>query len=689
MKQSWLDDRSWAECGLPVGVQIGVATFGILALELALIRWLPGQVRIFAYFNNLTLISAFLGMGLGVALGKRRPGLVHAVLPMLAAYSLVLCNSVSLGLVHINFPDASVSLWGQEGVRAGAGLIAFAALLFGCILIFVAAGAPVGYLFSQMPTLKAYSSDLAGSLLGVLCMTASTALHAPPPVWLALGSVPFLILSRRFLSQIALVITIIAGVVSIEGAIFSAYNRIDLQARDGSLMLMVNSDFHQLLYDLSDASVSQDTDASRQLNLFRQVYDIPFELVDKRGSALVVGAGTGNDVQAALRNGMQSVTSVDIDEMIIEIGKNRHPEHPYSDPRTHPVVNDARAFISQYHGEPFDVVCYGLLDSHAMFAAMSSLRLDNYVYSLQGFRRSWHNVAPDGVMCVSFSCYGGNWISDRLFWTLKEATGVTPIIVNHNMQFGRTFIMAKHPEALHLEKIGFPILREPEQPLSKVRLATDDWPFLYIRPGVFPWGYVVVLGGILLTALVATPVAYGPKTLGRAFDAPLFFMGAAFLLLETRGITSLALLCGSTWIVNSAIFTAVLLLVWMANFLVMQFSLVNPKPWLVPLLASVVLVWLFNPESLIAYSLPVRAVLGGLVLALPIGFAGVIVSTLLGRSANPSASLGSNLLGSVLGGCLEYSSMLFGLKWLALMALGLYALAAILILSRKTDSGTP
>lgn len=687
MKSSWLEDRTWAESGLPVPLQIGLATFGILALELALIRWLPGQVRIFAYFNNLTLISAFLGMGLGVALGKRRPGLVHAVLPLLAVYSVILCNSVRLGLVHINFPDASVSLWGTEGARAGVGLLAFASLLIGCVLVFVAAGAPVGYLFSRVPTLKAYSADLLGSLLGVLCMTLSTALHAPPPVWLALGTIPFAILSRRLFSQIGLAVVILAGVVSIEGARFSAYNRIDLEVREGALMLMVNSDFHQFLYDLSDASVSQNNDASRALNLFRQVYDIPFELIDQKGSALVVGAGTGNDVQAALRNGMQSVTSVDIDGMIIELGKQRHPEHPYSNPRAHPVVNDARAFMSQYHGQPFDVVCYGLLDSHAMFAAMSSLRLDNYVYSLQGFRRSWQNVGPDGVMCVSFSCYGGNWISDRLFWTLKEATGVTPIIINHQMQYGRTFVVARHPEALHLERIPFPILREPEQGREQVRLATDDWPFLYIRPGVFPWGYVTVLGGILLIALVATPAAYGPKTLGRDFDAPLFLMGAAFLLLETRGITSLALLCGSTWIVNSAIFTAVLLLVWLANLLVMKLALQRPKPWLIPLLASVLLVWLFNPESLIAYSLPVRALLGGLVLALPIGIAGIIVSTQLSRSSNPSASLGSNLLGSVLGGCLEYTSMLYGLKWLALMALGLYALAALLIL--KSSNADP
>ena len=61
--------------------RLGLATFGVLALELATIRWMSGQIRIFAYFNNLVLIATFLGMGLGVAIGRRRPELFHRVFP--------------------------------------------------------------------------------------------------------------------------------------------------------------------------------------------------------------------------------------------------------------------------------------------------------------------------------------------------------------------------------------------------------------------------------------------------------------------------------------------------------------------------------------------------------------------------------------------------------------------------------
>src|SRR5438270_7565916 len=97
----------WEEKAGPVPFQIGLASFGILALELALIRWTAGQVRLFAYFTNLILVGAFLGMGLGVAVGRRRPGLVHWALPAVAALSIVLGAAEPLGLVHLSFPDSS------------------------------------------------------------------------------------------------------------------------------------------------------------------------------------------------------------------------------------------------------------------------------------------------------------------------------------------------------------------------------------------------------------------------------------------------------------------------------------------------------------------------------------------------------------------------------------------------------
>lgn len=684
MFERLISDDRWAQRLRSPALGICLATFAILALELALIRWISGQVRIFAYFNNLTLIGAFLGMGLGVAAGRSRPGLIHLCLPSLAVVTAVFAFAEPLGLMHLQFPDPTIHMWGAEGDGGSLlvllrNLSIFGALFTSVVWVFVCAGAAVGHLFPKIPVLRAYSWDLLGSLLGIAAFTALTFLSVAPPLWFLLAGLPLLWLSRRPLGAAALVLTLGLAALSVDGATFSPYNRIDLLLDEGSIRLSVNRDFHQFMHDLSDESVGEtglsDEVRARRVQ-YRDAYDLPFVINDRRESGLVVGAGTGNDVQAALRAGYAEVLSVDIDPEIIRLGREMHPERPYDDPRVVPVVNDARAFFEQYQGEPFDAVVYGLLDSHAMFTSLSSLRLDNYVYTEEGIRAAWQHVAEDGHLSLSFSVFGGEWIADRMRWTIARATGQEPAVICHNMHFGCTYLVARPAADLHMERISPRFQRLAlTTPAAAVRTTSDDWPFLYIRPGIFPWGYLLVLLGVLCLAGVATPLAFGRGAVGADFDPVLFFMGAGFLLIETRGVTSLSLLFGSTWIVNSAIFAGILLMVLLANLAVERWQLRQLGPWAAGLFASLLLLWWADPGLLNALPLAARGTIGGLCTGLPVGCAGVIVSILLARSAKPAAALGSNLLGAVFGGCLEYLSMVIGLKSLVLVALSIYMLA--------------
>lgn len=681
-------DESWAKRKETPARLVGLTTFGILVLELALIRWTSGQVRVFAYVNNIVLITAFLGMGLGVALGKRYPGLVHGVLPVLLLVAFPVAFAESLGLVHLTFPDQSISLWGAEMVRADMGtfirnLTIFLTLLSGIGLIFVCAGAPLGYLFGRMPVLRAYSADLAGSLGGVLAFTLISWLEAGPVFWLALGTLPFLWLSRRWWT-VPLVIAVVAlGYFSARGAIFSPYNRIVLITDPLSLRLEVNRDFHQYLHDVSDARLADSRltadDLSRLQNV-RMLYDLPFILNPQKGGVLVVGAGTGNDVQAALRNGYSKVTSVDIDGEIIEVGRQLHPEKPYSRPGVSTVVDDARSFFGKNQQASYDVVCYGLLDSHAMSSAMSTLRLDNYVYTEEGIRAAWRHVAPGGHLSLSMACNAGQWFVDRLFWTITRATGRQPVAVYNSIHGGTvTFLVATEGAKLSAAELAKNTVILPRNDLAHTPTLSDDWPFLYLRPGVFPWGYLTVIAFILGVAVLTVRPVFGLGRGGNSFDWPLFLMGAAFLLIETRGVTSLSLLFGSTWVVNSAVFGGILVMVLLANLAVERWQWRDPMPWFVALFAAVVLLWWFPLDWLNTLPLLARGILGGLLTGLPVGLAGVIVPMLLARSAQPAAALGSNLLGAVLGGCLEYYSMLGGLRSAALMALVLYLMTFLLV----------
>lgn len=67
-----------------------------------------------------------------------------------------------------------------------------------------------------------------------------------------------------------------------------------------------------------------------------------------------------------------------------------------------------------------------------------------------------------------------------------------------------------------------------------------------------------------------------------------------------------------------------------------------------------------------------------LMVGTPIFFAAICFAELFSMSADPGESFGWNILGAVIGGLLEFFSMIIGLKALLLVALGSYLIAFLL-----------
>src|ERR1051326_5519550 len=244
-------------------LRLAGTTFSSLVRGLAVIRWMSQQIRVFAYLNNLLLIAAFLGMGIG--LGPRFRRLHRFALPLLAVLATLLAYARPLGLADLSFPDISVALWGADGIVRGR---TFLTTLFIIMLLFLLVAAvfaacanALGELFAQLEPLRAYSADLLGSLLGVIAMAVAAAFSTSPPVWVALACIPLTAISRRIVDVIASIVVIVVAAHSIEGARFSPYNRLDLFAQDSPagrrMVLAANRDFHQYILDLSDATVSR------------------------------------------------------------------------------------------------------------------------------------------------------------------------------------------------------------------------------------------------------------------------------------------------------------------------------------------------------------------------------------------------------------------------------------------------
>jgi hypothetical protein len=140
----------------------------------------------------------------------------------------------------------------------------------------------------------------------------------------------------------------------------------------------------------------------------------------------------------------------------------------------------------------------------------------------------------------------------------------------------------------------------------------------------------------------------------------------------------MALLFGSTWVVNSVVFFAILVMVLAANLFVVKVKPQKLAPYYV-LLVVALLVNALVPMSLFL-SLPAfeRTVASCAVVFIPVFFAGVIFATVFRDSKQPDVDFGSNVAGIILGGLSEHLSLVVGFNYLLLLAVTYYLLSAAL-----------
>ena len=176
-----------------------------------------------------------------------------------------------------------------------------------------------------------------------------------------------------------------------------------------------------------------------------------------------------------------------------------------------------------------------------------------------------------------------------------------------------------------------------------------------------------------------------PRSRGM-YSVPCFFLGAGFMLVETKAITELALAWGSTWFVVGLTIAGILIMAFAANVVVQRRGI--PPRWLTygGLVLALAAGLAFSRNVVEALPPISGGIAVTLLLTLPLFFSGLAFSSELGRAASAAVPLSSNLLGAMLGGFLEYNAMYFGLRFLYLLALILYLLAWF---TSRRNAGNP
>lgn len=680
---------SWLPSILPPGIRLFLASFLSLFLELLIIRWVPSQIRIVAYYGNLMLISSFLGLGCGMLLARRELSLHRWFGPFLLIF--VLFISAIKGIEFHQGPDELRFLF-ITGTSTTTLPIVLVFVLNA--LVFVPLGDLIGSFFQRMPPLRAYSWDLGGAIAGTVLFGLFSYFWFSPILGCVIVMSVYLVYwcGRRHLIMTCVFFILGLAIMMLgtdHPGLWSPYYYITVKKLEANgerkpisapvqgigtmrdppfYVVQVNHDFYMWNGAIDGRRYSRPHELL--LGLAEQ-YTLPHWIRPRAKTVLIVGSGGGIDVEAALLSGAKHIDAVEIDPAIIRIGREYNASQSYRSPRVSIHNTDARAFFKQTDRR-YDIVVFGFLDSQSLFSQMSNIRLDGYVYTRESFQEAFGLLRQGGLLSISFFSAAKPWLVDRLVSMVRSATGTVPLI--YGKPAGQVILLAGKgfvPEGPN----RFITYQRMEWSPSGTPEALDDWPYLYPRRPFIPFDYLINIGALLTISLVFVFLSSDRKR--RGIDLHFFFLGAGFLLLETKSITTISLYFGTTWFVSMVVILGVLMMVLLANLAasrLRQFSLIL----YLPLIASVGFLYFFPDQTVLAWPFLLRLLYSLIVIPLPIFFAGLIFSLTFRESQDPSFSFGSNLLGAMVGGFVEYLGMMTGMRALLLVVL-LFYLASLLI----------
>src|SRR5438270_1474068 len=686
-----------------------------LFLEMLMIRWISSEIRIFAYFKNFVLVACFLGFGLGCYFSRRRVQLIAIVVPLLLL-TIVLKTPISplrrtiAALPQLIGGGVEVHVWGVPSMPASwtgmlLALMVVVPLFAVIATTFIPFGQLVGWYLENSPNVvKAYSANVLASLAGIAGFTLLCFLRQPPWVWfLFAGMFAVLIFWKHPAAKRALCATFLGCLCLLAlpdhrhaTTYWSPYQKLVLQpvmsnGQIDAYNLMTNDTWYQKIVNLSPAFVQSRPEVFSRYPVDRNSYTMPYHFYPAPPSVLVLGSGMGNDVAAALRNGAGRVEAVEIDPLILQLGRELHPEHPYQSPRVHITLNDARNYIQNSH-DRFDLIVFSLLDSHTTTSHFTNIRIDNYVYTRESFERVKELLRPDGLLIVKFQV-DNPWIAGRLFNLIQDAFHQEPVQFQTEGggfdSSGRFFVAGSRErlaKATSEPWLAAYLPAHSNLPMQSASLTTDDWPYLYQHEPGLPISVILVSLAVLIVFGWFLRQATGE---GGGVDAHFLFLGAGFMLLEAQIVSKMALLFGTTWMVNAVVVSGLLCLIVAANFV---YSLFPKIPLVLPyagLFLSLAAIFTVPMKTLLFPSFLLRALVATLVLCTPAFFAGIIFVSSFARAGFRGNALGSNLFGSLIGGLLESLSLWFGLKSLAIIAALLYLGSAMFLRRSHVANATP
>ncbi len=671
--------------------KIFIISFLILFFELTLIRYISASILSISFYSNIILLASFFGVGAGCLLNIKR-NLVN-YFPLLLFIFLLILNT---HLLIINTSKSEMIMFQVVGgeYKIPSWLIIIFIFSFVAFL-FLILGQQLKLAFRNFEkSIDAYIFDLLGSLVGVITFNLLSYFELGFVYWISISCILWLLINhthkkpaenKKYDSILVLMLVISFSLflnIIHENSWWSKYYFIKLiEYKKGEYYhISTNKTGHQAMEIKPDL----------------WFYQMPYDSFKnpQYDDILIIGAGSGQDASIALQNNVKNIDAVDIEPRLVEIGKEFHPLKPYNDPRVKITIADGRNFIENQKDKKYDLIIFALTDSLTLASNSSNTRLESYLMTVESFAKAKSLLKENGMLML-YNNYRKDWLIAKLTKMLQQNFADKVLVINSQID-ENALLMAGNKindfnEAKFIKEKTKLTFKKASKIDPKNRVGTDNWPFSYLFKPSIPSSYLTIIsfiislsGGVVFLFLKKYKSTPENKILSwqkflKIIPWHMFFLGAGFMLLETKNIINFQLLFGSTWIVNSLVFIAILGLALTSAILVRMKLFINKKTLYFLMIFAIAISILFPLKSIIELPFYLKYLSAVLISLLPIFFANLIFSNHFSQQNNAEISFGLNMVGAICGGLLEYLSMLYGYHFLLYVIGFCYFVAIIFV----------
>ena len=393
---------------------------------------------------------------------------------------------------------------------------------------------------------------------------------------------------------------------------------------------------------------------------------LPYEMINANNT-LVIGSGGGEDILVALSDGVDNVTAVELNPLVVSAVKRFDSQsgNIYNNNNVELIIDDGRRFISS-SSEKYDVIVLKLVDSWAAQLAGGYALSENYLYTVEAFQQYFRHLDKDsgGMLVMTRWNFELPRLMPLIVDSLVKETGksresvakhVMVIEDRPGLYFGRSDDNQKYyPILLMIKSTPFldgevTTVKEKAEgnraeitmladnyvaaPFNKLfnndsnvyseyfsttvasnpTVPTDDSPFYFAREQIPKQMIILLITVMAISGLLSALLIYHARKRRVKFDSRssfhvLFaiFIGVGFMILEVTFIQKFLLLLGTPIMALTVILFTILLSSGIGSYISGRIFSTRPHRAVltsIPILAGIILVYFLYLQDIIESSI--------------------------------------------------------------------------------------